>query len=126
MGGEMRRDIREENQTRAETQSGLSDAEVHELWLAHVYHDRHERMNGADIVEIAHLAKGVLELVICVETLGSEALVVAGHRMRCLIVIRPNDRGTWRNGDLFRAIHELGNVHSDARCRDRRGCDNRS
>src|ERR1700746_3600974 len=56
------------------------------LLLTHMHDAGHERMHGADVGEVAFAGERVLELVVGIQAFRGEALVVAGHGMRRLVM----------------------------------------
>src|ERR1700682_1996454 len=72
-----------------------------QLLLAHVHEASHERMHGADVAEVTFAGKGMLELVVGIQTFRGKALVVAGHGVRRFVVIGPDDPGAGCDRDFL-------------------------
>src|SRR6266567_2200658 len=77
------------------------------LLLAHMHDAGHERMHGADVAEVAFAGKSMFELVVGIQTFRGKTLVVAGHGMRCFVVIDPDDLGAGRDRDFLWPVREL-------------------
>src|ERR1700682_630071 len=84
------------------------------LLLAHMHDAGHERMDGAEVTEVAFAGKGMLELVVGIQTFRGKTLVVAGHGMRRFVVIGPGDLSAGCNRNLLRRECELRDI--DGRC----------
>jgi len=82
------------------------------LLLAHVHDAGHERMQRAEVAEVAFAGKRMLELVVGIQTFRGEALIVAGGGMRRFVAIGPDDLGARCNGDLLRHEGELRDIDS--------------
>src|ERR1700751_618878 len=91
--------------------SRFSSALLLGLLLAHVHDAGHEWVQGADVIEITFGRERVLELIVGIQAFRAKALVVAGHRMRRLIVIDPGDFRAWRDRDFLRSVRELGDIN---------------
>ena len=70
--------------------------------LFHNNNTRHVWMNLAVIGVFAGLGECVRELVVRIQTFRRKTLVVAGHGMRRLVVIGPDDLGPGLDRDFLR------------------------
>jgi len=102
-------------------QSGVADLDLPpqraraQLLLAHMHDAGHERMHGADIAKVTFAGKGMLELVVGIQTFRGKTLVAAGHGMRRFVVIYPDDLGAGCDRDFLRPVRELRDIDIDDR-----------
>src|SRR5438128_424248 len=76
----------------------------------------HLGMNGTEIVISARFSKGEGELFIGIQDLRFKSLVIADHRVRNIVVVRPTDRSS--DGHVYAAGRksEIVDLDRDSRC----------